>query len=91
MKLENLITEKPNINLTVSGSDLLEFAETIATSIYSKAMADDKLLTSDEACKFLKISNPTLWRWKKAGLIKEIKIGGKILFSEKELRKMLKH
>lgn len=29
---------------------------------------EEKLLTTDELCKWLKVSRPTIWRWRKQGL-----------------------
>jgi len=45
-----------------------------------------EILTTKEACTFLKISDSTLRRWIKEGLPRtQVKKGGKLLFSKKRL------
>jgi len=45
-----------------------------------------EILTTKEACTFLKISDRTLRRWMKEGLPHtQVKKGGKLLFSKKKL------
>ena len=39
-----------------------------------------RFLTSQEVKEIYNIQDTTLWRWKKAGKIKFIKIGGRVLF-----------
>lgn len=46
---------------------------------------EDRLLTAKEAAERLRISAPTLHRWKKAGIIPSIKFGGNLRFSEKAI------
>lgn len=52
-------------------------------------MINKKLLTSREACDFLRISNVTLWRERKAGKITYRRISGKILYSTEDLEQYL--
>lgn len=42
-------------------------------------------LTHHEACQFLKVSDPTLARWRKRGLINGRKMAGKWLYTKKEI------
>jgi len=45
-----------------------------------------EILTTKEACAFLKVSDSTLRRWIKEGLPRsQVKKGGKLLFSKKKL------
>jgi len=48
------------------------------------------ILTTKEACTFLKVSDSTLRRWIKEGLPRtQVKKGGKLLFSKKKLLEWL--
>lgn len=50
---------------------------------------EEKLLTSEEACSFLRCSKPTLHRWKKEGIIPHVRIGSNIRYKESDLRSLL--
>jgi excisionase family DNA binding protein len=51
----------------------------------------EKLYTVKEAMEILRVSHATLYRHISAGLIKPVKFGGKVLFTEKELDRVIKH
>ena len=53
-------------------------------------MEKDKLLSSEEICKILKISRVTLYRWIKDGKVESIKIGKRHLFKESVLEQLIK-
>ncbi len=40
------------------------------------------LYSISEFCEKLKISRPTLWRWEKQGIVKGIRIGRKVYYSD---------
>ena len=48
-----------------------------------------KLRTREEVCEILKISLPTLDGYAKRGIIKKCKVGTRILYSEKEIERVL--
>ncbi len=51
--------------------------------------ADEEVLyTTDEACKILKCSKPTLHRWKKEGIIPHVRIGSNIRYKKSDLEKL---
>lgn len=49
---------------------------------------DEKLLTAEEACEYLRCSRPTLHRWKKAGIVPHVRIGANIRYRESDLKKI---
>ena len=51
---------------------------------------NNELYTIKEATKILRISRPTLDVWKKKGILKVIKIGGRVLIKKSELLRVLK-
>lgn len=62
----------------------------------SKALAEDhaaqkptKQYTRREVCKLLNISMPTLWAKTKNGEIRATKIGRRVLYSEREVQRLL--
>ena len=46
-------------------------------------------LTSNEVMSWLKISRPTLHRWKEKGVLIAYNVGGKILFKRSEILEMI--
>jgi excisionase family DNA binding protein len=54
-----------------------------------EAEKEEKLLTSEEVCKILRCSRPTLHRWKRAGLIDFVRIGI-IRYKQTDLEKLIK-
>ena len=91
MNLLEIIREHPTINITVKGSDLLEFAETIANQAAKNALAQnqEKLYTRDEVMEKFGVCSATLWRWNKSGIIQGKKIGRRHYYTEKEILQLL--
>jgi excisionase family DNA binding protein len=50
---------------------------------------EERLLTTAEACEFLRCSKPTLHRWKKAGIIPFVRIGSNIRYKQSDLEKLI--
>jgi predicted site-specific integrase-resolvase len=53
-------------------------------------MSEMTLLTREETQNFLRIGHNTYYRYKKQGLIPEVRIGGKPLVVKEELEKRIK-
>lgn len=49
--------------------------------------AEEKLLTTSEACEYLRISKPTLHRWKRENIIPHVRIGSNIRYRLSDLTK----
>ncbi|MBV5348874.1 helix-turn-helix domain-containing protein [bacterium] len=76
-----------NVSVTVSLSDLRQFlvglvddAE-VTREDAEKARKQTELLRPSEVSEILKVSRPTLERWKKSGYLMPIKIGGKCFYN----------
>ncbi len=50
----------------------------------------ERLLTTNEACEFLRCSKPTLHRMKKNGTIPFIRLGSNIRYKQTDLEKLIK-
>lgn len=48
---------------------------------------EEKLLTTAEACEYLRVSKPTLHRWKRESLIAHVRIGNNIRYKLSDLIK----
>lgn len=91
MNISEIISNNPQINLTISGSELQYFAETlIRKGLQQDIHRNQKLYTAKEAQKILRVSAPTLWRKEKAGLFRPTLIGGKKMYTQSEIDRILK-
>ena len=91
MNLYDLVKDNPNLNLTINGGQLIEAIDYAVNKRIGEAQreAEEKLLTTEEACQLARVSRPTLHRWKSKGLIPFIKIGKNIRYKESDLMKLL--
>jgi excisionase family DNA binding protein len=64
-------------------------APTATPTATPTAAPTDRLLTAAECCKYLRLSRSQLWRLCTAGTLPSVKIGRRILFSEKTLQAFL--
>lgn len=85
MDLNDLGTK--NVLITVNAEDLMRFFEKVSNR--AEVQPEEKLLTTEEACKLARVSRPTLHRWKSNGIIPFIKIGKNIRYKESDLKKLL--
>jgi len=91
MNLNDLIKENPTINITINGSDLLQFGQDIANQAARIALNENKeiLHTRNEAMTKFDVCAATLWRWDKLGLIKGKKIGHRKYYTESDIKLLL--
>ena len=90
--LQDLIKNNPTVNITISGTDLMQFAESLATQTAHLTLAnkEDKVYTRQEICKKFDISLGTLWRWdSKLNLISGTKIGRRIYYNESDVKNLI--
>lgn len=85
--IENLIE-------TIRGEIQQIVAEEMTKQIYqvnhvAPEEKKERLLTTVEACSFLRCSKPTLHRWKKMGIIGHVRIGTNIRYRESDIQKIL--
>jgi hypothetical protein len=92
MSIKELIEEHPSISITIKGSDLMAFADYLATKAVNEALEKhkEKLYTRGEAMKLLKVSSSTLWRWQNLKIIKMRKLGQKCYFPQSEIERLMR-
>lgn len=54
-----------------------------------EAERNSLMITAGEVCKRLQIDASTLWRWRKCGKLKCVKVGRELLFKESDINLML--
>ena len=73
--------------------DLIEVRIFKSVEKYSKKeklKPDEELLSTEETCKFLKVSKVTIHKWKKQKRIVSYRIGRRIFFKKEELIKAMR-
>lgn len=50
---------------------------------------EEKLLTIKQVAELLGVTEPTLWRWNKEGILKKVKVGNKVRYRESDINKVL--
>lgn len=48
-----------------------------------------KMITADQAADMLMVSRHTLWRWGKDGVLKPVKVGGKVLYRFEDVKNFI--
>lgn len=91
----NLEIDAKKVMLLVSAEDLRKVIFEMISSIKEQGIEKknemDERLTPNEVVERYKVSKPTLWRWGKAGLLSQTKLGGKRFYLKSEIEKMLKY
>lgn len=87
------VTDGASITVSVTLSDLKEFARTvIKETMLVKQQTDvrDELMTLDEAARYLHVTKCTLWRWRKGGYLHpSSKIGTRLMYKKTDLDEIL--
>lgn len=92
MNIQSLIDSKANVSVTVSVVELNEFAESIVSKVISQMELNkkpDSLRTMKEAAQQLHRTVGTLDRWRKSGYLIPIYVGGKPMYKQSDIDKIL--
>jgi len=85
------IQEEKKVFIVVTAGDLREFAQQIANEMResqprAEVPQEEPLYTPDDFAHLMGVNKSTLWRWRKAGLLKEIRMGGRIFYQKSDLK-----
>ena len=91
----NIIQQAPQINLTVTASDLRDFASELISQTkeqLEQTISDSKAetyLSSEKVLQMMEISKTTLWRWKQRGYLVPVRVGGNERYRMSDIKKIL--
>jgi hypothetical protein len=91
MEISEIVNNKDRTLFLISPSELSEFAENVASRILSAnskplpQVKEEKPFSQSEAIQFLGKSRQTLVVWRKKGVIKAYRLGGRIYYKPSEL------
>lgn len=92
MRIETLLESGANVSVTVTPTDLKEFALSLikeAMELGGKQKTPERYLTQKEAAVKLNVSENTLWRWKKTKYLVPSKVGNAVYYKLSDIEKLL--
>lgn len=93
MNIETLLKSGANVSITVTPTDLKEFALSLiqeAAKIGSEQKNPERYLTQKEAAEKLNVSENTLWRWKRSKYLTPVKIGNSVYYRLSDIENLYK-
>lgn len=95
MNIQELIQTTPNVSITIGANDLMgcirlaieEAKEEWETAITAKKT--ETYVSPTKASEQLHVDKTTLWRWAKANYLVPIEVGGKRLYKQSDIDKIL--
>ena len=89
--MKNILEELPNnVNITISKSELMEFAQfLIHEALKNSDSAQKSILTIKEAAQFCELSTRTIYKKTSLGEIPHYKQSGKLYFKVDELEEWM--
>ena len=92
MRIESLLESSANVSITVTPTDLKEFALSLineAMDMGCKQKTPESYLTQKEAAEKLNVSESTLWRWKKTKYLVPSKVGKTVYYKLSDIENLL--
>lgn len=92
MRINELLTQLPNVTLNVTGADLKEMVhEAIAETIKNNREIEvqETYLSKSEAAAKLRVSLATLYRWQKQKYLVPVYIGAKPRYKLSEINQLM--
>lgn len=98
-KLLELAQQFPQVCITVKAEDLLSFGSAIVSDTMAKYRAEleakiqaeneERLLTGKEVAALFGVCSRTVARWKKAGYLTPVPVGGILKYKKSECRRII--
>ena len=95
MSIQEIIQSGANISITIGTNDLLQFANHLIKSAKEElentiiAKQKETYVKPDEASRQLHVDRSTLWRWNKIGYLTPVEVGGKRLYKQSDIDRIL--
>lgn len=91
VEISKLIESGAEISISVNANQLKTFAMDILKeyTAQTKQPQAETYVTINKASELLGVDRTTLWRWNKENYLKSIKIGGKTLYKQSDIDRIL--
>ncbi|MBD5420982.1 MAG: helix-turn-helix domain-containing protein [Bacteroides sp.] len=92
LNISEILTDAPNVSVTVTIEDLRSFAQEVAEKVVAslgKVTNEDTVwLSPEQTAKRLGVNKATLWRWGKTGYLVGTKFGCKVRYRESDVARV---
>lgn len=95
MDLTQLVKQVPGVMVTISAKDLIETQNRLiehARREWETQKKDNEVsgvMTREQVLRVLNVNQSTLWRWKKAGYLVPIQVGGQSRYKADDINAIL--
>lgn len=95
MNIQELAQCAPAVNLTITASDLKDFAALLIAETkeqLEQEISDSKAetyLSGEKVMEIMEISKTTLWRWKQRGYLVPVRVGGNDRYRMSDIQKIV--
>lgn len=84
VKLEDLLSAGRTLN-----AELLDSIASTRVEVPVQTSEPDELLTKEETCRTLGVSNTTLWRWSQNGYLTPVKVGVQVRYRRSDIAHLI--
>lgn len=95
MDIYNLLNNGATVTLAINLDDLKKFHSLVLEDTINNLEQviseknSERNVSKNRAKEILDVNDSTLWRWEKRGLLKKIKVGGKVFYKMTDIQKLL--
>ena len=89
MNIHELLKTDANVMICVRLEDLKNFMSELIDDSLKQKEKEKELLSQNDVCQLFNITKPTLWRWKKEGILVPRQIGRQIFYNRNDINKIL--
>lgn len=89
--MSNLQNAQGNTLLVVSREDLQQVVTNAVENTLQRIESEkqDALIPAAKAREMLCVDKSTLWRWNKSGLLQPVRIGGKVMYKNSDICRLI--
>lgn len=88
MKILELSQIDAKVSVSVTLEDLKSFMSDLVAEASKSQEPEEKYLSVDQATQLLGVTKPTLWRWKKSGILVPSQVGRQIFYRLSDINKL---
>uniref|UniRef100_A0AB33JIN3 Helix-turn-helix domain-containing protein n=1 Tax=Prevotella sp. GTC17262 TaxID=3236797 RepID=A0AB33JIN3_9BACT len=88
MNIQELIKSGTNVTVTVTPTDLKDFALQVIKEYVTAAPQAEQVYTRKQFAQHKGVSLGTLWRWEKAGILTPTRAGAKVWYKDSDLKEV---
>ena len=92
MEIREIIKQNPSVFVMATADDLSDFAKSLIKAtlkLQEEKQKPDTLVSRKQTAERLNVDYSSLWRWQKLGYLKPTRVGGKVMYKESDIQRIL--